>query len=508
MIRKFITIPALIIASLLATFFPACSIHTPKPPNIIIVFADDLGIGDIQCYFPQKSKIPTPSADQLAAEGMRFTDVHTSSSVCSPSRYSLLTGRYNWRTRLQHGVCLQFGGDPLIAAGRPTIASFLKESGYATALVGKWHLGYEIHPPKDFTGKIHPKKPMPLGTTIKEGPIDRGFDIFHGCPHAYGEPEEIKNRAVIENDRVVGHIDEINTTPFLQKQALAFVTDCVSKKKQPFFLYLSLVSPHTPIVPTEEWKGKSGLPTGTESLYGEFVMQTDGVLGALMKTLDKLNVTDNTLLIFTSDNGCSSIAGIRKLKLAGHYVSGIYRGSKADLWEGGHRVPFIARWPGIIKPGSVSDQTICMTDLFATIADIVGRPVPKNSAEDSESFLPAFSAKPITGTRKGIVHHSIDGYFAYRMGDWKLLLAKGSGGWSTPTERLIGKDDSYPEAQLYNLAKDPSESDNLYLSHPEVAQRLLDQMEKDVKNGRSTAGPEAQNDIIDIKLWKNDAAEK
>ena len=233
-------------------------------------------------------------------------------------------------------------------------------------------------------------------------------------------------------------------------------------------------------------------------------MQTDGVLGAVMKTLDKLKVADNTLLIFTSDNGCSPRADIEKLKVAGHNVSGIYRGSKADLWEGGHRVPFIARWPGTIKPGAISDQTICLTDFFATIADMVGRPLPENSAEDSESFLPALSAMPITGTRKGIIHHSIDGYFAYRMGDWKLLLAKGSGGWATPTDRLIGKDDSYPEAQLYNLANDPSESDNLYLTHPEVAQRLLAQMEKEVKNGRSTAGPKAQNDIIDIKLWKND----
>ncbi len=405
-----------------------------------------------------------------------------------------MTGRYSWRTRLQKGVVTGYA-PCLIAAQRPTVASFLKSQGYHTAAIGKWHLDFQYLNPE--TGQAYSQKQHkspPVGAKIPDGPINRGFDYYHGFHHARNM------EAVIENDRVIEHDDVINMLPRLTAKSVEYI-DSRAGKDQPFFLYLPLGSPHTPIVPTPDWEGKSGL-----GKYGDFVMQTDNVLGEVSAALDKHGMTDNTLVIFTSDNGCSKAAGIKELAAKGHLVSAHLRGSKADIWDGGHRIPFIVRWPGKVKPGSTSDQLICLTDLFATVAEITHSETPAASCEDSVSFLPSLSGQPIKSIRQGVVHHSVSGHFAYRTGQWKLILARGSGGWSSPKENEVAADT--PKAQLYDLAADPGEKNNLYTERPEVADRLLRQLTADVTGGRSTAGPKSKNDVNDIKLWKSEGQAK
>lgn len=477
---------------LLMVFGVAPLLHAGAKPNIVYIICDDLGYGDVHCLAPTSGKIPTPNADQLAAEGLVFTDAHSGSSVCSPTRYGVMTGRYSWRTRLQKGVVTGFAPS-LIDAQRMTVAGFLRRQGYATAAIGKWHLDFEYLNPKNgepYRQQQH--KTPPVGARIPDGPIHRGFDYYHGFHHARNM------EAVIENDRVIEHDEVINMLPRLTQKAVEYI-DSRAAEDKPFFLYLPLGSPHTPIVPTPEWEGKSGL-----GKYGDFVMQTDHVVGAVSAALAKHGMTENTLVIFTSDNGCSKAAGIDELRAQGHLVSAHLRGSKADIWDGGHRIPFIVRWPGQVRPGTTTDQLICLTDLFATVADMVGQQVPAGTCEDSVSFLPALSNRQIDSTRVGVVHHSISGHFAYRTGKWKLILARGSGGWSSPRENQVAKD--APAAQLYDLQADPGERQNLYLEEPAVAQRLLQQLTADIQRGRSTAGAPAKNDVPKIVMWKNDSS--
>jgi arylsulfatase A-like enzyme len=463
-------------------------------PNIVYIICDDLGYGDVHCLAPETSKIPTPNADRLASEGMIFTDAHSGSSVCSPTRYGIMTGRYSWRTWLQKGVVTGFAPS-LIAAKRPTVAGFLKQQGYATAAIGKWHLNFEYLDPKTgkpYTKKVH--KTPPIGAKIPDGPIDRGFDYYHGFHHARNM------EAVIENDRVIAHDDVVNMLPRLTKKSVEYI-ESRADKDQPFFLYLPLGSPHTPIVPSPEWQGKSGLGS-----YGDFVMQTDNVVGEVSAALKKHGLAENTLVIFTSDNGCSKAADIKGLAEKGHLVSAHLRGSKADIWDGGHRIPFIVRWPGKVKPGTTSDQLICLTDLFATTAEIVGNDFPATSCEDSVSFLPALSGKTIESTREGVIHHSFSGHFAFRTGKWKLILARGSGGWSSPKENQVPKGAS--KGQLYDLDADPGEQTNLYAGKPDVAERLLAQLTAEVHRGRSTTGEASKNDVKEIVLWKSESSAK
>lgn len=477
-----------------ALFVSVASLHAASDkPNIVFVLCDDLGYGDVHVLNPEHGRIPTPAVDRLASEGMIFTDAHSGSSVCSPTRYGLMTGRYSWRTHLQRGVVQGF--DPcLIAADRPTVASFLKTQGYHTAIIGKWHLDFLYQDPE--TGKKLKRKGKdtlaPVGSKIPDGPVSRGFDYYHGFHHA-GDM-----RGVIENDTVVAHDDVINMLPRITRKAVEYIDQRAQMDEAaPFFLYVPYGSPHTPIVPSEAWQGESELGD-----YGDFVMQTDAGFGEILAALDRNGFAENTLVIFSSDNGCSKVAGIPDLESKGHYVSAHLRGSKADLWDGGHRVPFIVRWPKEIQSGTTSDQLICLTDFMATCADLLGVPLPLNSAEDSVSFLPALEGEPIVSTRQGVIHHSYTGHFAYRQGKWKLLLARGSGGWSSPVEGKAKKAGA-PVAQLYGMESDPSETTNLYESHPEVAARLLAQLEADVFAGRSTAGESSNNDIEKIKLWKS-----
>ncbi len=463
-------------------------------PNIVYIICDDLGYGDVHCLAPETSKIPTPHADKLASEGMIFTDCHSGSSVCSPTRYGIMTGRYAWRTRLQKGVVTGFAPS-LIDANRQTVAGFLKSQGYDTAAIGKWHMDFEyVNSETGARYKQKEHKTPPVGATIPDGPTSRGFDYYHGFHHARNM------KAVIENDRVIAHDPEINMLPRLTRKSVEYINSRAGKDR-PFFLYLPLGSPHTPILPSPEWQGKSGL-----GKYGDFVMQTDNVVGEVTAALKKHGMADNTLVIFTSDNGCSRAAGIIELAQQGHMVSAHLRGSKADIWDGGHRIPFIVRWPGRVQPGSNCEQLICLTDLFATVADITGATVPKDTCEDSASFLAALSGKEIESTRVGVVHHSISGHFAYREGKWKLILARASGGWSSPKENQAAAD--APKAQLYDLATDPGEQNNLYTSQPDVAQRLLNQLTKYIADGRSTVGDGSKNDVANIVLWKSEQKKK
>ena len=467
-----------------------------EKPNVVFVMCDDLGYGDVSCLNPEHGKIVTPAVDRLAKEGMIFTDAHSGSSVCTPTRYGLLTGRYSWRTHLQRGVVRGFG-PCLIAPERPTVASFFRDQGYHTGIVGKWHLNFQY---KDGETGALLKRPQgkdttkeaslaPVGSKIPDGPIHRGFDYYHGFHHA----REMK--AVIENDTVIAHDEEINMLPRITARAVEYIEQ--RTKDKPFFLYVPYGSPHTPIVPTKEWQGKSGLGD-----YADFVMETDAGFGEILDALDRNGFRDNTLVIFTSDNGCSRAAGIDGLKEKGHLVSAHLRGSKADLWDGGHRVPFIARWPGKIANGSKSDELVCLVDFFATCADLLGIPLPENGGEDSVSFLPAFLGESIQSTRDGVIHHSISGHFGYRQGKWKLLLARGSGGWSAPNEGKAIKAGA-PGVQLYDLDSDPGETTNLYETHPEEVARLLALLKADVERGRSVEGPTSQNDVPEVKLWKS-----
>ncbi len=464
----------------------------PSTPNIVFIMCDDLGYGDVHCLNTQHGKIQTPHIDSLAIEGMTFTDAHSGSAVCTPTRYGLLTGRHCWRTKLQHGVVQGFA-PCLIADGRPTVASFLRTKGYKTALIGKWHLNYQYqdHNTGEFLKRKKNELP-PVGATIPDGPLAHGFDFFHGFHYSRDMD------AIVENSEVIGHDDAITMLPRLAEQSVRYIENAATAA-QPFFLYVPLSSPHTPIVPSEAWQGKSGI-----SDYADFVMQTDDVVGQIINAIDTNNLAEDTIIIFTSDNGCSKAANIEELAEKGHRVSGPYRGSKADLWEGGHRVPFFARWPGEIPPGSHCNETICLTDFFATIADLLIDDIPDASAEDSVSFLSAFHDQPLVTDRNGLIHSSISGHFGYRMGHWKLLLSRGSGGWTAPKENAA-KQQKLPAYQLYNMANDPNESQNLGSEQREIAHHLYTLLRADIERGRSTSGPDSTNDTDTINVWKSGA---
>lgn len=475
------------------------------PPNVVYILCDDLGYGDVQCLNPEQGKIATPHMDGLAARGMVFTDAHTCSSVCTPSRYGVLTGRYNWRTTRQTGVNNGFS-PPLISPERLTVAGFLKQQGYATACIGKWHLGMEFPKAEGARGNNPKATGVDWKGTIKNGPTDVGFDYFYGISASLDMPPYI----FIENNRFVGEatatkefhanrrgpahpdLEAVDVLPTIGRKAVEFIQRQSAQK--PFFAYVAFTSPHTPIAPTKEWQGKSKL-----GAYGDFVMQSDAVIGEIVAAVDAAGFSENTMVVVTSDNGCSKAVKIEELQRQGHFPSAQFRGSKADIWDGGHRVPFIVRWPAGIKGGTSSAQTICLTDLMATCAELVAVKLPETAGEDSVSFAPAFQGKPIVSTRSGVIHHSISGYFAYRSGDWKLCLAKGSGGWTSPKENEVPA--GAPVAQLYNMSSDPGEKTNLYESHPEVAARLLKQLETDVQRGRSTAGADLSNDAA-VNIWK------
>ncbi len=485
------------------------------PPSIVYVLCDDLGYGDVRCLNAE-GKIATPHCDRLAAAGMIFTDAHSSSAVCTPTRYGILTGRYNWRSRLKSGV---MGGmsPPLIEDGRLTVPAFLRQHGYATAAMGKWHLGMnwplkpEAKPFGDSIEKGADGWRVDFSQPITKGPNWAGFDYYFGIAASL----DMVPYTFIENDRVTvlpavdksfpmmagrpggatrkgpaaAEFEAVKVLPTLTQKAVAYIGAhaAAAKDGKPFFLYLPLNAPHTPIAPSAEWEGQSGL-----NPYADFVMQVDATLGAVLDALDRGGLADNTLVIFTSDNGCSPQAKFDELLAKGHNPSFHFRGTKADIFDGGHHIPFIVRWPARVKAGQTTGQLIGLTDLFATCAEILGEKLPDTAGEDSVSILPALLGQATAPLREAIVHHSINGSFSIRQANWKLELCADSGGWSAPRPDAKPAP-NLPPIQLYDLATDLGETKNVQAAHPEVVARLRTLLEKYAADGRSTPGAPQPN---------------
>jgi arylsulfatase A len=484
-----------------------------KHPNVIYILADDQGYGDMSC-FNEDSKIKTPHFDRMAGEGMIFLDAHSSSAVCTPSRYSILTGRYNWRSALKSFVLMGNSG-PLIENGRKTVADMLKSCGYNTACVGKWHLGWEWGlkegkaGSEDKSGDNQIKKvrmeDIDYGKPIKGGPCDHGFDRYFGiaasldmAPYVYIEDfyptmaatdhyEGDTGKRMARSGPIAPDFKHIDVLPKITEKTLSYIEE-FSQDDKPFYIYFPLPAPHTPILPTEEFQGKSGT-----NEYGDFVLMCDDVVGQVRNKLDELGILDNTILVYTSDNGCSPQADFDELADFGHFPSYHFRGHKADIYEGGHRIPLIIQWPEVIKAGSVCHETTCLVDFTATMADIVGYEMSDDMGEDSVSNLGLWQGgKSDKSLREATVHHSINGSFSIRKGEWKLEFCPGSGGWSYPKP---DSDDvkGLPLIQLYNLNSDIGEQANLQGKHPEIVAELTSLMAKYVREGRSTSGKPQQN---------------
>ena len=474
---------------------------SPTRPNIVVILADDLGYGDLSCY-NAASKIPTPNLDRLAHEGVRATDAHAPASVCSPTRYAMLTGRYAWRGILKNGVVAPWGPS-ILERDRLNVALLLRGHGYATACFGKWHLGWgwitkDGAPPK---GVNAGPTNVDLTKRIAEGPTERGFDDYFGVDLPNFPPY-----CFIENDRTVGvptrHTEkdgQINRPgpilegwkledilPEVGKRAVSWLEKASQDAEKPFFLYLPLTSPHFPIVPSKEWQGKT-----KAGAYGDFMAQTDGVVGDVLAALKRLGVEKNTLVIFTSDNGPEvagevGIGAYERIGTFGHDSRGGLRGVKRDMWEGGHRVPFLARWPGKIRPGSVCKETICHVDLMATLAGVLGAELPENAAEDSVDMLPALQGKPGMRRSTPTVHQAASGKFAIRQGDWVFINApSGNDNGKGEPDSLRPSPPHGQPGELFHLKDDPAERVNRYAEQPSRVLELKALLERVKAEGRT-----------------------
>ncbi len=500
-------------------------------PNIVYFLVDDMGYGDVSCLNP-KGKIPTPNIDGLAEDGMTFTDAHSSSAVCSPSRYSILTGRYNWRSTLQEGIVRVYG-DSLIAKDRLTVPKLLSQHGYHTACIGKWHLGmdWDFEVTQDFLPEHQhqynskpwydnaeaTKKQQELwkegfSKPIKGGPRAAGFDYHFGvdvpnwppycfiennrtvgCPSEWLQPRLLGDNLASLQGPAMPYWNFEQLLPTFAAKADQYIGER-AKQKEPFFLYLPMTSPHTPLSVNKQWIGKSGL----NNLYADLVMETDHIFGQIMDSLKRHGVEENTLIIFTSDNGCAHYIGTNQMEAQGHYSSSHFRGYKSDCWDGGHRIPFIVRWPGIIRSKTQCNKLVCLSDLMATCAEILGDTLPDSRGEDSVSMLPLFRE---TGEsiRDCVVHHSISGKFAIRDGHWKLVLCPGSGGWTMDDTDAAKA--GLPLVQLYDMYADPGEKINLCNQYPDRVKYMIRQLQKLVEDGRSTPGIKQSNDTV-VDIWK------
>jgi len=486
--------------------------NSGEKPNIVIILADDMGYGDVS-GFNENSKIQTPNIDRLVNEGVRFTDAHTSSAVCTPTRYSILTGRYNWRSTLKNGVLSGYS-KALIEKERLTLPRFLQQQGYKTAFVGKWHLGWDwaiIENDSLNKNNLNARPAVDFSKPVQNGPGTRGFDYSFGfsgsldmAPYVWVEndvPTSVPTKYTVDTGKQTWWRKGLTGDDFVHERVLPDVTDKTIRfidenadSEKPLFVYMALPAPHTPILPTKEFKGTSGL----ENPYADFVLMVDDVVRQVTESLERNGLAENTILIFTSDNGCSPQADFEQLASKGHDPNYLFRGHKADIFEGGHHVPFVVRWPAKLKKGQ-SEQLVCTTDLFATFADILDAEFPNNAAEDSYSFASALNLASNAEIRTAIVHHSINGSFAYRKGKYKTIFCPGSGGWSAPTpnsEEAI----NLPPVQLYDLNTDIGETTNIEAVHPEIVEQFRTELEAIVTRGRSTIGAPQQND--GPEFWK------
>lgn len=475
---------------------------TQQRPNVIYILADDLGFGDVSANNPE-GKIKTPNIDALAAAGMRFTDAHSGSAVCTPTRYGIMTGRYSWRGVLKKGVTWSYDSS-IVETDRLTVADLFQQNGYKTACIGKWHLGL------NWSREDTTDYPVDFTNSVGKSPNTNGFDYSYVIPASLDIPPYV----YVENGSVTAQPNRMteDTTKFgwwrLGPTGSDFTHQNVLQRfadktieyieqqtnKQPFFLYLPLAAPHTPILPSEKWKGKSGLND-----YADFVLMVDDVVGQLRNALKAKGLDENTLIVFTSDNGCAPYADVKGLEAKGHFPSGPFRGYKADIFEGGHRVPFIVKWAAEIKPNSVSDETVCLTDFMRTAASILGVDLPDNSAEDSYDLSKIWKDEVAENTslRDVTIHHSVNGTFAVRQGDWKLILSPDSGGWSEPTPKsMVGK----TGVQLYDLATDIGEKTNVSDQNPEVVNQLKAALKNNIEAGRSTPG--AKQAYVKSEGWE------
>jgi len=486
-------------------------------PNIVIIYTDDQGYGDVSALNPD-ARFQTPNIDKLAEEGVIFTDGHSSDGVCTPSRYTLLTGRYSWRTTLKKGV-LRAEGPCLIEKDRLTIASLLRQQGYNTAMIGKWHLQME------FAGMIG--KDRDWTKAFSDGPVEHGFDYFFGIPASmnYGVLTFLENDRVLDppvlwtkkkqnpNPRsfheAVSPADYRMTPPYQENQgegnnwievAPSFNDELVletfaekavnyinsvaqdARNGKPFFLYFALTSPHLPHCTHPEFQGRTNCGN-----YGDFMVETDFRVGQVLTALSEHGLKENTLVIFSSDNGAETNYDYWKEHF-NHSSSMDFKGGKRDIYEGGHRVPFLMCWPKEIKAGSRVDLPVCQSDFMATIADIIGVRLPENAGEDSYSLFPLISKKALGEypSERAIIHHSASGYFAIRKGKWKLNMLRGSGGSLEP--RFIEINEGEAPYELYDLEIDNGETKNLYFAHPEIVKELEAEISGIIRSGRSTPG--------------------
>ncbi len=482
-------------------------------PNIVILYADDMGYGDLGANNPD-SKIPTPNLDRLAAEGMRFTDGHSSSGICTPSRYALLTGRHHWRDF--HGI-VNAMGSTVFKPGQLTLSAMLKEKGYTTACIGKWHLGWDwnaikLPHAKTSTGEPWGRKTQIWGhedfdwsKPIPGGPLDRGFDHYFGDtvinfpPYCWIEDDKVtrapnatflpgQHQATTKEGSwearpgpALSDWDFYQVLPTLADKGVAWI-ESRKNSEQPFFLYFPFPSPHAPIIPNDEFDGKS-----QAGAYGDFVYQTDHICGRILEALDKAGKSNNTIVIFSADNGPEHYAYPRDEKYD-HWSSKPFRGSKRDIYEGGHHVPFIIKWPSLIKPGSVSNALISQTDIMATLASEVNYELPSNSAADSFDFLPYLKDPSPAPPRTTMVHNTFKNIYALRQGDWVLIDAKSGSQKSIPKPWLKKHEtpvDDQPVG-LYNLKEDIGQRHNLAAKNPEKVTQLQARL-KAIRAGEHTA---------------------
>mgnify|MGYP005841474083 CR=1 FL=1 len=485
-------------------------------PNLLYILLDDLGYGDVSCLNPSCG-FPTPGMDRIGREGMVFTDAHSSSAVCTPSRYSVLTGRYCWRTRLKSHVTRGYA-PPLIEPGRMTVASLLREHGYRTGCFGKWHLGWNwpVRPgaAADLSDRTDPDAELiDWSSPVLGGPVDCGFERFVGIsasldmpPYVWvnGREVEAAPDGSVEAEQgqrfwragpIAPGFDHAGVAGRIIDETASFIRRSVGEGR-PFFAYCAHTGPHTPILPSAAWRGRSGLND-----YADLVLEIDSQVGHLLGLLDELGVAGETIVVLASDNGCSSAADFPALLARGHNPSHVFRGHKADIYEGGHRVPLLVRWPQRIAPGGVCGQTVCLSDLLATMAEVVQSPLPEEAGEDSVSHWPLWiGGGSGPAVRDFTLHHSIDGSFSVRAGPWKLEMCPGSGGWSWP--RPGPECEGLPPIQLYHLETDIAEKHNVQADHPEVVERLTAMLTRAVLDGRTRAGS-ARADAQELwrQLW-------